>query len=221
MMENLHPCEASSDWRLAGYSGSGYQKAVSLFISAGDSHDLRQNKITFNSHQYQAEWKRLCGEGSGGGCSGWHWTRLQHRASADSPKDSRNLFYNRLVSARVENVTTYLCWQDANPKWTINHLVLAALLSKILLSLLHTSTSYKPPLPWILHTAWWRFFSCRFSLFTKIAAKAEEERSRREEDKRAKERKERKNHRRAASRDKANVKCLLSCLGNLDTDYTN
>lgn len=28
---------------------------------------------------------------------------------ADRPKDTHNLFYNHLVSAQVENVTTYLC----------------------------------------------------------------------------------------------------------------
>lgn len=46
---------------------------------------------------------------------------------ADSPKDGHNLFYNHLVSAQVENVTTYLCWQDAIPESAINHRGLTAL----------------------------------------------------------------------------------------------
>lgn len=45
---------------------------------------------------------------------------------ADSPKDGHNLFYNRLVSAQVENVTTYLCWQDAIPERAINRRGLTA-----------------------------------------------------------------------------------------------
>lgn len=50
-----------------------------------------------------------------------------HPRTADSPKDGHNLFYNRLVSAQVENVTTYLCWQDAIPERAINRRGLTAL----------------------------------------------------------------------------------------------
>lgn len=42
------------------------------------------------------------------------------------PKDGHNLFYNRLVSAQVENVTTYLCWQHAIPERAINRCGLTA-----------------------------------------------------------------------------------------------
>lgn len=60
---------------------------------------------------------------------------------ADSPKDGHNLFYNRLVSAQVENVTTYLCWQDAIPQSAINHRGLTALPSA------RRAPSTSPPSP--------------------------------------------------------------------------
>lgn len=65
--------------------------------------------------------------------------------TADSPKDGHNLFYNRLVSAQVENVTTYLCWQDAIPESAINRRGLTALPSARRAP--STSTPPTPPPP--------------------------------------------------------------------------
>lgn len=62
-----------------------------------------------------------------------------------APKDGHNLFYNRLVSAQVENVTTYLCWQDAILERAINRRGLTALPSASRAPSMSTPTPTSPP----------------------------------------------------------------------------